>query len=79
MHQEQALWNSSGASSTVRKCFECGSTQHLRNACPELVRTQRSSGGVKGVCVDNTVGSSRQFVLSPESVDSSVPVSCIMC
>ena len=57
----------------MRKCFECGST-HLRNACPELLRTQRSSAGVKRVCVDNTVDSSRQFVLSPESVDSSVPV-----
>lgn len=67
-------WNSSGASNTVRKCFECGSTQHLRNACPELVRTQRSSAGVKRVCVENTVNSSRQFVLSPESVDSCVPV-----
>ena len=56
----------------MRKCFECGST-HLRNACPELLRTQRSSAGVKRVCVENTVNSSR-FVLSPESVDSCVPV-----
>ena len=43
-------------------------------AVHNMVRTQRSSAGVKRVCVENTVNSSRQFVLSPESVDSCVPV-----
>jgi len=33
----------------VRRCFQCGSTQHLRNACPELVKPGKHTWLVTGV------------------------------
>lgn len=43
---------------SMRRCFQCGKTDHLRSSCPELNRGKASSNvHVKRVCVKSTVDS----------------------
>nr|GEU89811.1 reverse transcriptase domain-containing protein [Tanacetum cinerariifolium] len=41
---------------TVRACFECGSTDHVRSACPRLNRAQRPEGNCPSQVVANNGG-----------------------
>nr|GEZ49637.1 hypothetical protein [Tanacetum cinerariifolium] len=44
---------------TVRACYECGSTDHVRSVCPRLNRAQGSEGNRPNQVVDNNGGQGR--------------------
>ncbi|GKA62024.1 putative reverse transcriptase domain-containing protein [Tanacetum coccineum] len=44
---------------TVRACYECGSTDHVRSACPRLNRAQEPEGNLPNQVAANNGGQSR--------------------
>ncbi|GKD64509.1 reverse transcriptase domain-containing protein, partial [Tanacetum coccineum] len=45
---------------TVRACYECGSTDHVRSACPRLNRAQEPEGNRQNQVVANNRGQGRR-------------------
>nr|GEY84468.1 putative reverse transcriptase domain-containing protein [Tanacetum cinerariifolium] len=45
---------------TVRACYECGSTDHVRSACPRLNRAQGPEGNCANQVVANNMGQGRR-------------------
>ncbi|GKG35673.1 putative reverse transcriptase domain-containing protein, partial [Tanacetum coccineum] len=45
---------------TVRACYECGSTDHVRSACPRLNRAQKPKGNRPNQVAANNGGQGRR-------------------